>query len=227
MKTTVPVIIAAVAGLVLAFSFFIPAAESWGETVTIWFDILAGFAFVIGGGNILKNCLKKISDRKPGWGYAGVTMVAFLATLFVGLFKIGVNPSENYPTHVWAGDYLANGGALWWAYQYIYYPLAATMFALLAFYIASASFRAFRAKNTEAIILLGTAFIVLLGQSNFGNYLTNWAHPELQLGSVTAKIMSIFNLAGSRAIMIGIALGTVSLSIRIILGVDRSYLGSE
>ena len=38
--------------------------------------------------------------------------------------------------------------------------------------------------------------------------------------------MDVFNTAGNRAIMIGIALGTASVSLKILLGVDRSYLGS-
>jgi hypothetical protein len=37
----------------------------------------------------------------------------------------------------------------------------------------------------------------------------------------------VFNTAGNRAIMIGIALGIASVSLKILLGVDRSYIGSS
>ena len=40
-------------------------------------------------------------------------------------------------------------------------------------------------------------------------------------------IMRVFTTAGTRAIMIGIALGIASTSIKIMLGQDRSYLGGE
>ena len=84
------------------------------------------------------------------------------------------------------------------------------MFAMLAFYVASAAFRAFRAKNVEAILLLGTAFIILLGRTFAGVLLTSWM-PEsiagLRIENLTVYIMSVFNTAGNRAIMIGIALG--------------------
>ena len=103
------------------------------------------------------------------------------------------------------------------------------MFAMLAFYISSAAFRAFRAKNTEAILLLGTAFIILLGRTFAGVYLTSWL-PDwlsgLKIENLTVYIMSVFNTAGNRAIMIGIALGIASTSLKVLLGVDRSYLGS-
>src|SRR5574341_1391403 len=95
MKRTLPLIITAAGGFVLIIAYFIPATETWGEKAAIWFDVLAAIAFVLGGGNLLKVHLKKISDRKAGWGYSGVTIVAFLVTLGVGLFKIGVRPSAD------------------------------------------------------------------------------------------------------------------------------------
>ena len=45
--------------------------------------------------------------------------------------------------------------------------------------------------------------------------------------NLTVYIMSVFNTVGNRAIMIGIALGIVSVSLKVLLGVDRSYLGKE
>ena len=228
MKRTVPLFIASIAGLVMVVSTFIPPAQTWGEKVMMWFDILAAIAFIIGAGNILKVTLKKISDRRAGWGYAVVTLVSFLATLIVGFAKLGVKPSEQFPEYAWSGDYIANGSGLWWLYEYVTLPLAATMFALLAFYIASASFRAFRAKNTEAMILLATAFIVLMGRASFGDSLTAGLPDQLsalRFNNITSTIMTVFNLAGNRAIMIGIALGTVSLLLKILLGVDKSYIG--
>jgi hypothetical protein len=122
------------------------------------------------------------------------------------------------------------------------------MFAMLAFYVATAAFRAFRAKNTEATLLLVTAGIVLLGRTYAGVWLFGWLDwfPEgmthfnlfgitwlpidlyaLQFDRLTVWIMDIPNTAGTRAITIGIALGVVATSLRILLGVDRSYLGQD
>ncbi len=241
MKRLVPLGICAVCGFVLIVAYFIPYTEDWGDKAMIWFDILAAVAFILGGGNLMKMHLKKISDRKAGWGFSGVTLLAFLATLYVGLLKVGVYPAEKYPDFAWSGDWIQEGGAFRWTYDYMIYPLTATMFAMLAFYIASAAFRAFRAKNIEATLLLVTAFIVLLGRTYAGIFLTGWLPdaPEtgatwtqqlvagLRLDRLTDTIMNIFNLAGNRAIMIGIALGVVSTSLKVLLGVDRSYLGSE
>jgi hypothetical protein len=131
----------------------------------------------------------------------------------------------------WSGEYNQQGSAFWWIYEYVFKPITATMFALLAFYVASAAFRAFRAKNIEAILLLGTAFIILLGRTFAGVLVTDWIPPDssfagLRVENITVFVMSVFNTAGNRAIMIGIALGVASTSLRILLGVDRSYLGS-
>jgi len=128
----------------------------------------------------------------------------------------------------WSGNYSSPDTPFWWLYEYVFQPLLTTTFALLAFYVASAAFRAFRAKNIEAILLLGTAFIILLGRTSAGPALTSWIPDRFaafRMDQMTAYIMSIFNTAGNRAIMIGIALGTVSTSLKVLLGIDRSYLG--
>lgn len=229
MKRTVPLIITALGGFVLIVAYFIPATQNWGEVAAIWFDILASIAFVLGGGNLIRIHLKKVSSKGAGWGYSLITIVAFLATLVVGLGKIGVHPGALYPNFPLSGEYRELGSPFWWLYEYAFKPLTATMFAMLAFYIASAAFRAFRAKNIEAILLLSTAFIILLGRTFAGVFLTSWM-PDflsgLKIENLTIYIMSVFNTAGNRAIMIGIALGIASTSLKVLLGVDRSYLGT-
>ncbi len=240
MKRTVPLLIAAIVGFVLIISHFIPIAQGWGETAMIWFDLLAAVAFVLGGGNLLKQHLRKVSDQSEGWGYSIITILAFAITLILGLFMIGVHPNAQFPDYAWSGDYIAEGGGFSWMYEYTVKPLTSMMFAMLAFYIASAAFRAFRAKNTEAMLLLATAFVVLLGRTYLAMFLTGWVDSMplgdnwfaqfvqgLRLDRLSDTIMNIFNLAGNRAIMIGIALGIVSTSLKVLLGVDRSYLGSD
>ena len=112
-------------------------------------------------------------------------------------------------------------------YDYVYSPLVAMMFALLAFFVGSASYRAFRARNKEATVLLVAAFLVMLGRVPLGDVFTGWLPKSLHMSNIASWIMNVPNLAGQRAIMIGIALGIVSTSLRLILGIERSYLGGE
>jgi hypothetical protein len=142
--------------------------------------------------------------------------------LAAGMFKIGQD--------TWCGAVDRPGALFDQLYRAFFDPLQATMYALLAFFVASASFRAFRAKNREATVLLVAAFVVLLGRTPAGDYATAWL-PRwldwLQIPNLANWIMAVPNLAGQRAIIIGIALGVASLSLRVILGVERSHLGSD
>ena len=49
----------------------------------------------------------------------------------------------------------------------------------------------------------------------------------LRMENLKILIMRVFTTAGTRAIMIGIALGLASTSIKIMLGQDRSYVGRD
>ncbi|NNF06737.1 MAG: hypothetical protein HKN21_08250 [Candidatus Eisenbacteria bacterium] len=188
-----------------------------------YFNIIAAFAFILGGGNLLKIHLEKISRKKRGWGYSVVTIVGFLFVLLAGVFKIG-NPEGLTGSVDTPGSWFAV------SYDSFFTPLQSTMFSILAFFVASASYRAFRAKNTEATLLLTAALIILLGRTFVGYWLTAWMPESMYWATIpelSGWIMSVVNQAGQRAILIGIALGVISTSLKVILGIERSYLGGE
>lgn len=232
MKRAIPILIASVVGFLLIFAKFSPPMRPLEENIVLWFDILAVFAFVLGGGNLILNNLKKISEKKAGWGYAAITLAAFVITLICGIGKFGVPPNEKYLSYAWSGSYDTEGSAFWWIFSYVYVPLAATMFATLAFYISSAAFRAFRANNIEASLLLLTALVVLVAQTSSGPQLTSFIPDDspnaiFKIEVIKQTLVNLFNTLGTRAIMIGIALGVVSTSLKVLLGVDQSYLGAD
>lgn len=105
-----------------------------------------------------------------------------------------------------------------WIYTKVFQPLQSTMFSLLAFYIASAAFRAFRARSMEATLLLVAGTLVMLGQVPLpgvvGDYTQLWQ----------AWLMAYVNAAGQKAIIIGATLGVLATGLRIVLGIERSYL---
>ena len=223
MRRQVRLLIIICVGWVLLFSVFIPPMESWGEEASLFFDIIAVFAFFLGGGNLIRVQSMKVSRRSASWGYSAVTLIGFLMMLYVGLFKIG-NPSG-------IGGALDETGS-WFQlmFTFVMSPLQSTMYSLLAFFVASASYRAFRAKNVEATILLLSAFVILLGRTPLGMALTAWIPDSFsifQIPNMAIWIMNSPNLAGQRAIMIGIALGVISMSLRLLLGIERGYLGQE
>ena len=218
MKRQIPLIITAIVGTVLVVSVFIPH-----DPFSVYFDIIAVFAFILGGGNLIRIHGNRIYRKSKNWQFSIVTIVGFIVTLIAGAFKIG-NPGGIQ------GDVAAPGSLFTLIYDNIFTPLQATMFSILAFFVASASYRAFRAKSREATILLIAAFIILLGRTPIGDYITFWLPGWLNFFHIPILanwIMAIPNLAGQRAIMIGISLGVVSMSLRLILGIERGYIGSE
>jgi hypothetical protein len=235
MSKSVPVAIASLVGILMIVAYFSPVLLPWRQTAEDWYSIIAAIAMMYGGINLCIHHLKKISDREAGWGYSAVTVLAFAITVIVGLLKVGVVPeSVANLDRVWSGRFQQEGGFLWWNFQYLMSPIVSTMFALLAFYVASAAFRAFRAKNVDAVLLLATALIVLIGQTKdreitslFLPAPTDGSLPYLPIADITEFIRKTFVTSGQRAIIIGVSLGVVATSLRVILGLDRNYLGGD
>lgn len=187
------------------------------QHASVWFSVLAVFAFVLGGASLMRTHWRKIRERSRDWRYSILTLGSFLIVLIAGLFKMGGAPGLQ-------GGVAAPDVWLTRIFEMVLSPLHATLYSLLAFYIASASYRAFRARSPEATVLLVAALIVILGRIPFGASLTSWL-PEsfgfLRMEHLSLWILKVPNTAGQRAIMIGIALGVVAMALRLILGVER------
>jgi hypothetical protein len=124
-----------------------------------------------------------------------------------------------------------------WMYDFMFVPMQATMFSILAFYIASAAYRAFRARTREATVLLVTAIVVMLGRVPLGSTLLRhsvggewvtykWIGGANDfLAGFTDWILTNPSMAAQRGIMIGIGLGVIATSLRIIFGIERTYMG--
>jgi hypothetical protein len=118
----------------------------------------------------------------------------------------------------------ANDSIYDWFFNNLNAPMQATMFAMLAFYVASAAFRAFRARNAEATLLLLTATIVMLWRVPLGEGLFVAIHPKLP-NLINNYVMGGVNVAVQRGIIIGASLGAAATSLRIMLGIERTYMG--
>lgn len=199
-----PLILTFVVGALLIALYFIPhhLAQEVNGQILLWATIVYAFALILGSVSLWNTHAQKVRQKISGWPFSIVTMVALVATTFMGVVW-GVN--EESPL----GKF----------YNAINSPLASTMFALLAFFIASAAFRAFRARNVEATLLLVTAVVMMIGRVSIGEYI--WRG----FPGVTEWLLDVPNLAAKRAIAIGVGLGAVSTALKIILGIERGYLG--
>ncbi len=132
----------------------------------------------------------------------------------------------------WGSHVQGNKTYYSWVFYSFFTPLSATMFALLAFFVASASYRAFKIRNAEATVLLVSGILIMLGRVPLGAYLTAWTQniPWLSwfhLPVIQEWLYQYPNAAGARAIMIGIGLGIVGTSLRVILGIEKSFMGGD
>ncbi|MBI2921191.1 MAG: hypothetical protein HYY18_08925 [Planctomycetes bacterium] len=206
LKRTVPLGIALVAGLVLILQGFVPHPVS-GKVLTwtqSWVVIIAGVSILLGVGSLVQAHATKIHRQSRGWFYSAVTLGTFGLTALGFFHPKGIEP----------------GGPLDWSYQYVMNEMSATMFSILGFFIASAAFRAFRARSVEATLLLVAAVIIMLGQVPVGAYLPG-------VPQVATWVLEVPTTAAKRAIILGVALGSIATALRIIFGIERAYLGGS
>ena len=170
---------------------------------------------------------RNVAQRRPGWHNSVSFFLAMLAMLVFGLWAHYLPRAASDPTAMaWPAavyETLFNG---------LFMPLQAATFSLLAFYIASAAYRAFRVRTGEAALMMAAAFVVMLGQVPIGAWMTRglpttgpWAFFRLE--ALGEWVMSWLNTPAQRGIVFGIAIGGLAMSLRIWLSLERGTFFSE
>ncbi|MEM1930885.1 MAG: hypothetical protein QW780_04640 [Sulfolobales archaeon] len=185
------------------------------KALSDWAVIITSFALIVGGIDILRFHLLRL--RREGLKQApfsavtiGLLVVMVLFALH-GWFLSYVDPK--------AGITITTQPQFRWLYLNIYAPADAAMYSILVFYIASASYRAFRVRNPMALLLLVTALIVIFGNTTIGGLIWPGFLP------LRDWIMTVPNTAAFRPITIGAGLGTIILGLRLLTWREVSWMG--
>jgi hypothetical protein len=169
-----------------------------------WAIILAGIAVLVGVLNLLGVHWHKIRTRQKGMVYSILLIVSLFASAVLGII-LGTND----PTM----EFFLEG---------IIVPAEAALMALLAVTLVYASARLLRRRvELMTFIFLGVAVVILLAAAPlpFGKI-------PLLSDLLLPWITQVFAAAGSRGILIGVALGALTTGLRVLFGIDRPYGGN-
>ena len=202
MRKEVPLVVTFVAGALAALGVYLGFPKSFTQGLDRWYVISVAFAVLVGAINQALAHYRTISRRRKNWEMSIVLLACLAGTVIVGVIDKPSGPTYNR------------------LFQATIVPLGASVFALLAFYISSAAYRAFRMRNLEAGVLLVSACICMLGRAPVGNVI--WTG----FPAVTSWIMDVPNASAMRGIILGVYIGAFVQAIKVLLGIERSHLGA-
>jgi len=200
MRKFLPITAAVLCGLVMLVDFFMhdPRIDAAGATLAEGAMILAAMALILGIINLLAVHARRVAVGEPGRFMSLVLILALVITIGLGVGLSGSN-------------------ALSWIFTYLYYPIQATLAALLAFFAISAAYRALKLGSIAALILLVVSLFLLFAQLPLS------ASVSPYLPTIRDWLLTIPTTAGVRGLILGVALGTIATSLRILLAVDHPY----
>jgi hypothetical protein len=194
------VALAIASGLLALVDYYVdhPVVDALGGGLAEGVVILAAFGLLVGVVNLVAIHSRRAAAGGPDRALSAVLVLALVATLGIGVAMPG-------------------SAALGWLFRYVYQPLEATLGALLAFFAVSAAYRAFRVQSVEAGILLVSTLLALVVQLPVVGTLVPY------LAELRVWLFAVPVTAGVRGILLGVALGTIVTSLRVLLAVDYPY----
>jgi hypothetical protein len=197
-------------GLIVLLGYFIPPEMTqFAFILTLrsllvgWAVILAGVAALVGALNLFLIHIGRMTASRNPDRYSILLIVFFVLSLGFGLYLSPADPL--YQKVVTA----------------IQVPIEASLMAILAVTLTFASFRLFQRRKglMAGVFAVSAVFFILVGSGLLA--------PLQDLPGIGGVLGFIQRLpvAGGRGILLGIALGSLTAGLRILLGADRPYSG--
>ena len=203
LRTPVLSIIAIFFGAIVLLGYFLPILQDLRGIFLNWALILTAVVLLVGILNLLLVHLKKIRTDEKNAIYSLFMVIALLVTFVVALI---FGPKSPWSVFI---------------YDHILLPVETSLVALLAVVLVYALARMFWRGITLFNLLFAATVLFMLAVPA----MLSWI-PELPLlGLLHNLITQILALAGSRAILMGVALGVIATGLRILIGADRPYEG--
>ncbi|HIH88473.1 TPA: hypothetical protein HA344_04585 [Candidatus Bathyarchaeota archaeon] len=202
-------IVTGVVALVMMLDYFfgknIPGLSGSGGIagqLQTWALIIQLMAIGLGAINLIQVHYRQISRKTDMAIYSIIFMVFFAFLLLLGLYKLFTGV-ELYPYT--------------WVFANVYTSLGTTLYAITGFFVFSAAYRAFRARNVDAAILLIGGCFVLLANAPIGEVL--WSGFPL----IGNWFNNVGQIPGMRAFTVVGALGLLAYGFRALIGKEKGF----
>jgi hypothetical protein len=209
------------------FSFWLSDAQPVVADLT---NIIAAFLIGLGIYSLLRVHLGRIGKQQRDWQFSVVLIAGMVIMVIFGYvdWYMRLDP---------ANAKMAGSGYVGWTFwQFgrdllfngLLQNMDAGMFSIVAFYILSAAYRAFRARSVEATILLVTALIVMLSLMGLIEYF--WAQGvdgmhlsnNFKLDNVARWLRANVQTPAIRGIDFGVGIGLLSMGVRLWLNLEKT-----
>ncbi len=199
-RREIPLLIFAITFIIGCFGYYIehPVMSEIYSTLFDWVLLMSNLA--LGTGLIAMTLYhgKKIAKREKGYEMSFVVFGA-LILMFVSCYA---SPASR--------EYL---------YAKIYTPASIAILCFTGFSEISGLYRAFRVRSVEAFFLALAGFILLMHFAPVYGFFI----PGVE--KVASWLLDNPAMGASRGIVIGVAIGTIAIAIRVLLGYEKAYTG--
>ncbi len=204
LKRGLPLAIAIAFGLLTLIGLLLPV-PALTDLLLGWVGFLAAVALVLGVLNLLAVHVQRAA-RESNF-YSVVLIVSILA-----VFGLAVTDALS----------ITNNGVTA-VFNWIQVPLESALASLMAFFLLFLGFHMLKNQRSVGAILFWLTAVLIL----FSSVFTTTALLPTSVRELFARFQTFVNeiivLAGVRGLLIGIALGTITMSVRLLLGLDQPY----
>jgi hypothetical protein len=209
-KAPIAAAVAIGVGIIVLAGYFIPSMDSIRFILLRIGLVLAAVALLVGIVNLSSVHIKKIRTENENSGYSLILLISMAITLVLGFIDMIQTYLVGRPNFK-----ITN-----WLFTNIQLPIETSLLAITTISLIYAAAGILRKRmNMFSISFFFVVLLVLLGSFSIPPATT----PFLQM--VRDWILRVPALGGARGLLIGIALGTITTGIRILLGTDRPYGG--